>query len=146
MTKEEARIFRAQIEAAAAYVLETDAVNMPCVFPSWEKVLAAQKQLKQGTIINLNGQLYITEQAVLPLENQPPDGEGMLALYRPLNPKRAGTADDPIPWVYGMNCLEGQYFSYEGAVYKVAVGGTMKPCIWVPGTPGLWQWEFVKEI
>ena len=43
-----------------------------------------------------------------------------------------------------MDCHAGQYFSYEGHVYRVAEGGDMIPCVWAPGTAGLWQWELVE--
>ena len=56
----------------------------------------------------------------------------------------AGTLADPIPWVSGMDCYEGKYYSYNGHIYRVATGGTMAPCVWEPGTAGLWQWELVS--
>ena len=49
-----------------------------------------------------------------PQDHQPPDGEGMLAIYRPIDQTHAGTLEDPIPWVYGMDCPAGSYFSYQG--------------------------------
>lgn len=57
--------------------------------------------------------------------------------------EHAGTLADPIPWVYGMDCYEGKYYSHNGSIYRVATGGTMAPCVWEPGTTGLWQWELV---
>ena len=56
----------------------------------------------------------------------------------------AGTADDPIPWVYGMDCHAGKCYRYNGKVYQVAEGGDMIPCTWPPDTPGMWQWEEVQ--
>ena len=50
----------------------------------------------------------------------------------------------PLPWVSGMDCYEGKYYSYNGHIYRVADGGTMAPCVWEPGTAGLWQWELVE--
>ena len=46
--------------------------------------------------------------------------------------------------MYGMDCLAGLYYRYEGAVYRVADGGNMMPCVWAPDTPGLWQWEKIE--
>lgn len=71
-------------------------------------------------------------------------GLAMTYLRRYIDREHAGTLDDPIPWVSGMDCLEGQYYSYEGHVYVVDVGGTMKPSIYPPGTPSLWQFKLVK--
>ena len=62
----------------------------------------------------------------------------MLAIYRPIDREHTGTPEDPIPWANGMDCLAGLYYSYEGAVYWVAEGGDMTPCVWAPDTPGLW--------
>lgn len=122
------------------------ALDMAGLFPSWEKVLADAQQLPKGRIIEKDGQLYRVEQAVTPAAHQVPGGEGMLAIYRPIDKGHAGTEDDPIPWVLGMNCKAGQYFSYNGRIYRVAAGGDMIPCTWPPDTPGLWQWEMVKEV
>ena len=112
----------------------------------WEDVLAAGNKLAEGSVLRDGETLYRVVQAggVTPQENQPPHGEGMLAVYRPIETEHTGTQEDPIPWVYGMDCRAGQYFSYEGHVYRVAEGGDMIPCVWAPGTPGLWQWELVS--
>ena len=78
------------------------------------------------------------------LAHQAPHDEGMLAVYRPIDREHAGTADDPIPWVYGMDCYAGKCYRYNGKVYQVAEGGDMIPCTWPPDTPGMWQWEEVQ--
>lgn len=132
--------------ASATTIADDAALQMPDLFPVWEDVLEAGNRLAEGTILQDSGTLYRVVQSggVVPQEGQPPHGAGMLAVYRPIDQGHAGTEDDPIPWVYGMDCKAGQYFSYEGHVYKVAEGGDMIPCIWAPGTPGLWQWELVK--
>ena len=76
------------------------------------------------------------------LENQPPDAEGMLAVYRPISEAHAGTQEDPIPWVYGMDCHTGLYYSHNALMYLCKAD--MIPCVWEPGTAGLWQWELVS--
>lgn len=68
--------------------------------------------------------------------------EGMLAIYRPLVPGHAGTLKDPIPWVSGMDVDEGKYYSFSGKTCLAKAD--MKPCVWAPGTAGLWQWELVE--
>ena len=123
---------------------DEEALELPDLFPTWEEALAAGAQLAAGTCLTKDGQVYRVVQAVTPQAHQPPDSEGMLAVYRPISPGHAGTADDPIPWEYGMDCLAGQYFSYEGHIYRVAAGGDMIPCVWAPGTAGLWQWELIE--
>ena len=132
------------VQSTAAEIPDTTAMNMPDLFKTWEEVLAAKKQLEKDEIINDAGQLYRVVQAVTPIESQPPHMEGMLAIYRPIEPEHAGTQEDPIPWVYGMDCYAGTYYSYNGKTYKVAEGGDMIPCTWVPDTPGMWQWVLIE--
>lgn len=136
-----ARMLAASLDA----LTDGQALAMPRLFPTWEEVLAAGKPLKRNTVLNDEGSLYrVVPESVTPQPHQPPHGEGMLAVYRPIQPEHAGTAEDPIPWVYGIDCRAGQYFRYEGHVYQVAEGGDMVPCIWAPGTAGLWQWVRVE--
>ena len=130
--------------AAAVDIEDTVALQMPDLFPSWEDVLAEGKELLAGRILQDGTQLYRVVQAVTPQEGQPPHGEGMLAVYRPIDQEHAGTAEDPIPWVMGMDCIAGKHYSYKDKVYRVAVGGSMTPCVWPPDTGGMWQWEVVE--
>lgn len=142
----ETRVAAMAFAATATELTDAQALEMPGLFPKWETVLAAGELIKCGRIIDDGGTLYrvVPSDGVTPQAHQPPHGEGMLAVYRPVAPEHAGTAEDPIPWVYGMDCYEGKYYSYEGHVYKVAVGGSMIPCVWTPGTAGLWQWELIE--
>ena len=137
------RVAAMAFAASATTIPDAQALEMPDLFPTWEAVLANGKELAAERVISKDGQLYRVAQPVTPQEHQPPDGEGMLAIYRPINPEHAGTADDPIPWVYGMDCHAGKYYSYEGAVYMVAEGGNMIPCTWPPDS-GIWQWVKVS--
>ena len=137
------RVAAMAFAASATTIPDAQALEMPDLFPAWETVLAESKELAADRVISKDGQLYRVVQAVTPIESQPPDGEGMLAIYRPINPEHAGTAEDPIPWVYGMDCHAGKYYSYEGAVYMVAEGGDMIPCTWPPDS-GIWQWVLVS--
>lgn len=89
-------------------------------------------------VINHLGIAYRVITTHTSLEHQPPDAEGMLAIYRPLN-NNAGTKEDPKPFIYGMDVDEGKYYSYEGNIYLAKL--TMPACVYTPGTEGLWQWE-----
>ena len=125
---------------------DVDALTMPDILPTWQSYLDAGEQIPPGVCCIHNGQCYrqVQSAAVTPQEHQPPGSEGMLAVYRPIEREHAGTQVDPIPWVYGMDCYEGKYYSHNGSIYRVATGGTMAPCVWEPGTAGLWQWELVE--
>lgn len=141
--KEQGIILLRSMAATATILTDEVALSIPDLLPVWDDLLAAGEQIVAGVCLTYGGQTYRVVQAVTPLESQPPGGEGMLAVYRPIDREHTGTADDPIPWVYGMDCYAGKYYSYNGKIYRVAVGGTMKPCVWAPGTAGLWQWEEV---
>lgn len=132
--------------AISTEIPDTSALQMATLFPDWERALQDGAELAKGRIISDNGQLYRVEQAVTPQAHQAPHNDGMLAIYRPIDKTHAGTLDDPIPWVYGIDCLAGTYYSYDGATYKVAAGGDMTPCTWQPDTAGMWQWEKIQEV
>lgn len=125
---------------AAPTMTDDQALTMPDLFPTWEQVLEEAQPLKKDSIINDGGTLYrVVQDNTTPQEGQPPHGEGMLAVYRPIDKSHEGTAEDPIPWIYGMDCHEGTYYSYNGKTYLCKQD--MTPCVWTPDTPGLWQWE-----
>lgn len=133
----------ARIMAASATGLsDTTALAIPDLLPTWAELLAAGSKVDAGVCLVHNGQTYRVVQAVTPIESQPPGGEGMLAVYRPINRENTGVLSDPIPWVSGMDCRTGKYYSYEGVTYLCK--GDMIPCVWTPGTAGLWQWEVVS--
>ena len=133
----------ARIMAASATGLsDTTALAIPDLLPTWAELLAAGNKVDAGVCLVHDGQTYRVVQAVTPIESQPPDMEGMLAIYRPVEREHTGTMADPIPWVSGMDCRTGKYYSYEGVTYLCK--GDMIPCVWTPGTAGLWQWEVVS--
>lgn len=127
----------------ATDIPDEQALEMPDLFRTWDEVLAAGEQLEADTVLNLDGQLYRVVQPVTPQEHQRPDGEGMLAIYRPIDQTHEGTREDPVPFVYGMDTEQGTYYSSGGKTYLCNL--TMTPCVWAPGTPGLWQWTEVTE-
>jgi len=139
LTPQYAAAMRAYAATSAA-IPDTYALDMPDLFPTWEAALEAGEELPAGRILNDGGQLYRVVQAVTPQAEMPPHDDGMLAIYRPIDREHAGTEDDPIPWVYGMDCHAGKHYSYNGKVYKVTEGGDMIPCTWAPDTPDMWQW------
>lgn len=124
---------------SAADITDTDALQMPNLFKTWEEALASGAELKTNEIISCNDKLYRVVTSVTPLESQRPDGEGMLAVYRPIDQVHAGTQEDPIPFIYGMDTEAEKYYSYNGKVYLCKL--TMPACVYAPDTPGLWQWE-----
>lgn len=126
----------------ATDIPDNTALEMPDLFKTWDEVLAAGAQLEANTILNDGGQLYRVVQAVTPQAHQAPHDEGMLAIYRPIDKQHAGTLEDPIPFVNGMDTEKDKYYSYNGKVYLCNLA--MAPCVWAPDTAGLWQWTEVS--
>ena len=75
----------------ATDISDDDALQMPDLFLTWAEALAAGRQLETNTVLNLDGTLYRVVQPVTPQEHQPPNGEGMTAIYRPIDQTHAGT-------------------------------------------------------
>lgn len=145
ITPEKQMLTMARTMAASATSLtDTVALSIPDLLPIWSELLAAGQPIQPGVCLMHNGQCYrqVQSSAVTPIEGQPPGGEGTLAVYRPIEREHTGTLTDPIPWVSGMDCTEGKYYSYEGTVYLCKAD--MLPCVWPPDTPDLWQWEVVE--
>lgn len=135
----------ARIMAASATGLsDTTALAIPDLLPTWAELLAAGNKVDAGVCLVHDGQTYRVVQGVTPIESQPPGGDGMLAIYRPIDRKHAGTPSDPIPWVSGMDCEEDKYYSHEGTIYRARQN--MKPCVWEPGSDGSdTVWEVYKK-
>lgn len=128
----------------ATTIPDNAAMQMIDLFQTWEQALAAGGHLAGGTIINDGGTLYrvVGANGVDPQAHQPPHGEGMLAVYQPIDNTHAGTLEDPIPWVYGMSCAAGSYYTNTGATWLCI--SSMPVCVWAPGSTGVWQWEAVE--
>lgn len=126
---------------------DAQALSMPDILPTWEELLERGGKIAEGVCLMHNGQCYRQMQpgGVTPQDHQEPGGEGMLAVYTPIDRQHAGSLEDPIPFVYGMETKELLYYSYEGKIYRVAKGGGMKNCVYPPDT-GIWQWELVSSL
>ena len=132
--------------ATATSLTDTVALSISDLLPTWDELLAAGNQVAAGVCLVHNGQTYRQVQSgpVTPQAHQPPGGEGMLAVYRPIDRKHAGTPSDPIPWVAGMDCEADKYYSHEGTIYRARQN--MKPCVWEPGSDGSdTVWEVYKK-
>lgn len=129
--------------ATATMLTDTQALGIQRdLYPVWPLGVDETGAYRAGQVITDNGTLYRVVRAVTPIESQPPHGEGMLAVYRPIAEGHKGNKNDPIPWVYGMGVKKNKYYSYGGVVYRAAEN--MMPCVWYPDS-GIWQWEVANE-
>lgn len=113
------------------------------VFKEWE----AGVFYSAGHRLVCEGIVYEVIQDVTSQAHQPPNAEGMLAIYRPLSvdaetgEEPDGTQEHPYTFLYGMDVTSGKYYTYEGKVWLAKAD--MPACVWNPGTEGVWQWEEV---
>lgn len=134
---EQAKAIRAATQSLAASASdEVVAQTTMAIYDVW----APNTHYNYNQPLVHEGQLYRVAQAggVDSLEHQPPNAEGMLAVYRPINVTAAGTYEDPIPFTYGMDCFTGKHYSYDGQVWLC--NGDMIPCVWTP-SEDIWQWS-----
>ena len=89
-----------------------------------------------GMVVRYKDKLYRIVGAHTAQAHFPPDGEGLLALYRPIVMGHSGTEADPIPYIYGMDVAAGAYYSYQGEVWIAAKD--MMPCVWNPAEGNEW--------
>ena len=117
------------------------------LFPVW----TAGETYPHGRRIQHEGIVYevVAANGVTAEAHQPPNGEGLLAVYRPLSTDPStgetptGTQDDPIPYIGGMDVVKDKYYSYNGKLYLA--NANLPACVWPPDTKGLWQWTEITE-
>lgn len=115
------------------------------VFESWQ----AGQSYAAGYRLEHEGVVYEVVQDVTAQGHQPPNAEGMLAVYRPLSvdaetgEEPDGTKEHPYTYLRGMDVKNGSYYTFEGKLWLAKAD--MPACVWDPGTEGLWQWEEVME-
>ena len=132
--EEQGMIFLRSMAATATTLTDAVALSIPDILSTWDELLAAGEPIQPGVCLVHEGQTYRVVQTVTPQAHQPPGGEGMLAVYRPIDRDHAGTQADPIHWVSGMDCYAGKYYGYDGKIYLAKLD--MLPCVWTPGSAG----------
>ena len=128
---ENARQFRAAVQLYAGTLSDEEAIQVDSLYPEWEAGAAYGK----GALLRHGGQLYRVEQAHTAQAHQPPGGEGMLAVYRPLQ-----EPGEVLPWVYGeaVSIGERRIDPSDGRIYEVynEAGANL----WEPHTaPAIWR-------
>ena len=114
------------------------------LFPVW----MPGESYTTGDRLVFDAVVYEVQQPVTAQGHQPPGSAGMLAIYRPIStdPETGdtpdGSRDNPYSFISGMDVSTGKYYTFEGKLYLAKAD--MKPCVWNPGTAGLWQWELVE--
>lgn len=108
------RLLKTTAETSALTDEELAAVGRGGFFDPWE----AGESYGEGKRLTHDGLVWIVRQDVpVALTTQPPGGDGMLAIYQPVDPA-SGTEDDPKTLVIGMAAHAGTYFLYRGELWK----------------------------
>jgi hypothetical protein len=124
------------IQRLSSQFTDAEALVDPLCFELW----APGMRYGEGQIIrHADGLFRLLQTVDASAAHQPPDAPGLLAVYRPIVRESLGTRDDPIVFVFGMDAAAGRYYAHDGRLWLCK--GDMLPCVWPPGTPGLWQWE-----
>lgn len=122
-----------KILAKSGQLRNEQADEMRLSYPYWE----AGKSYVAGEIVTdpANGQNYIVMQDVTGTEHQPPHGDDLLDLYRPI-PRRL--SDGTFIFVYGQNVFTGDPCRDSDGVLWVALKD-MLPCVWPPAEGNEWR-------
>lgn len=132
-------LMRPAVQYVAAETYDDDQLMAAAeLFDAWEP----DKDYKGGELLRHGSMLYRVQQGHTSQAHQPPGSAGMLAVYVPIVVDADGTLDNPIPFANGMDVENGKYYSFEGKVYLAKAD--MIPCVWNPGTAGMWQWEVIS--
>ena len=139
-----AKMQRQLVQAEDFTPAEFAALARAGLFPVW----TAGESYVTGDRLVHEGVVYEVQQPVTAQAHQPPGSAGMLAIYRPISAdpdtgeEPDGSRDNPYSFIHGMDVSTGKYYTFEGKLYLAKAD--MKPCVWNPGTAGLWQWELVE--
>ena len=119
MTKKEAKLYRAAIEAGSNAVerSDADALQVKDIYPVWENLID-QTVEKAAFKFTCHGKLYKTIPAQHTFAREWVPGVGTESLYICIDEVHAGTLEDPIPYGGNMELIEALYYSQDGVVYR----------------------------
>ena len=109
------------IHLAVVSLPDTDAVETPELFPTWE----VGHQYKIDDRFQWDGKLYKVRQAHTSQQNWVPDATPSLYAEVP-KPGQGDTPDNPIPYSGNMALEAGKYYSQRGVVY-ICTRDTVNP-------------------
>lgn len=118
---------------AMSPTLQTNLPESAGLFASAYRVWAAGEEFAQWELITHKDIAYQVQQKTTAQEHQPPDSEGMLAVYVPYV---VAGPDGVKPWAYGMHVHTGDLVRKDGVVWEAKKD--MKPCIWEPTEGNEW--------
>lgn len=103
---EQAQAIRSSMDAAAGYLTDQQSARAPLLYPVWRPGLTVAKDTRR--YYAPTKRLYKAVQAHTTQEGWEPDKTP--ALWTAIDVDHAGTQDDPIPAVRGMEYTYGLYY------------------------------------
>lgn len=103
---EQAQAIRSSMDAAAGYLTDQQSARAPLLYPVWHPGLTVAKDTRR--YYAPTKRLYKAVQAHTTQEGWEPDKTP--ALWTAIDVEHAGTQDDPIPAVRGMEYTYGLYY------------------------------------
>lgn len=103
---EQAQAIRSSMDAAAGYLTDQQSARAPLLYPVWRPGLTVAKDTRR--YYAPTKRLYKAVQAHTTQEGWEPDKTP--ALWTAIDVEHAGTQDDPIPAVRGMEYTYGLYY------------------------------------
>lgn len=93
---------------------DEQAISVKALYPEWESI-ADGTTLNEGERVNYLDVLYKVLQSHEKQSTWNPLDTS--SLFTPIDESHAGTLEDPIPWVSGMESEYGLYYTDEGITY-----------------------------
>ena len=110
---ERAKQFRKMSMISADSLPDTQAAEVKTLYPVWEEGEAVSIDARR--YYPPTDMLYKCSQAHTTQSDWTPDVA--TSLWTPLDVEHAGTLEDPIPAVSGMEYVKGKYYSEDGTIY-----------------------------
>lgn len=113
---EQAQAIRSSMDAAAGYLTDQQSARAPLLYPVWHPGLDVAKDTRW--YYEPAQRLYKAAQEHTTQEGWEPDATP--ALWTAIDVEHAGTQDDPIPAVRGMEYTYGLYYldPEDGKIYR----------------------------
>ena len=108
-----AKEFRKMSMISADSLPDTQAAEVKTLYPVWKEGEAVSIDARR--YYPLTDMLYKCSQAHTTQSDWTPDVA--TSLWTPLDVEHAGTLEDPIPAVSGMEYVKGKYYSEDGTIY-----------------------------
>lgn len=121
-----AKAQRIVMDKAGAMLTDEQAAKLPSLYPQWRVgIEITQAMIDSGfNRYRVDDVVYVTQTAHTTQENWKPS-INTASIWTAINVNHAGTTDDPIPAVAGMEYVEGLIYVEDGKLYLCTRGGVI---------------------